>query len=278
MSLHVSPRTTTMALKVLVVDDDKYARASLRTFLSAEPDVEVVAECLNGREALEVLAGDGEVDVVFLDVDMPEMDGFGLLEALGGARVPAVVFVTAHEHYAIRAFEVHAQDYLVKPYTRERFRQALARARAEAEERGEQSRGERMQAMLEELREEQRGLERLLAGGTPYLERMMVKTPQKVLLLPVEEIDWVEAEGNYVRLHAGKESYLVRWKIGALEARLDPRRFARIHRSHVVNLDRVKELRPWFAGDFIVALKDGTELKLSRSYRTALEERLGAAG
>jgi len=202
----------------------------------------------------------------------------GALEALGDARTPVVVFVTAHEEYAIRAFEVHALDYLVKPFGLERFRQAFRRARAAVEERGGAFRGERVQALLEELREEQRGLERLLSAPAPYLERLMVKVRDRVLLLPVDDIDRVEAEGNYVRLHAGKEQYLVRWKIGALEARLDPRRFVRIHRSALVNLDRVRELRPWFAGDYLVVMKDGTELKLSRGYRAKLEERMGGGG
>lgn len=266
-----------MPMRVLLVDDDPYARATVRTFLSAEPGVEVVGECEDGNAALEMLARQ-EADVLFLDVDMPGLDGFGVLEALGDARAPVVVFVTAHEHYAIRAFEVHAQDYLVKPFGLERFRQAFRRVRAEVEERGEAIDGARVQSLLEALREEQRGLERLVSGAGPWLERLLVKTGDRVLLLPADRIDWVEAEGNYVRLHVGKESYLVRWKIGALETRLDPRRFVRIHRSHLVNLERVRELRPWFAGDFVVLLHDGTELRLSRGYRPHLEERLGSVG
>ena len=265
-----------MTLQVLVVDDDPYARASVRAFLSAEPGVKLAGEAQNGREALEAIER-AEPDILILDVDMPELDGFGLLEALGDARAPVVVFVTGHEEYAVRAFEVHALDYLVKPFGLERFRQAFARARDAVEERDETLRSERIHTLLEQLREEQRGLQRLLSGE-PYLQRLMVKTQEKVVLLGTDEVDWVEAEGNYVRLHAGKASYLVRWKIGALEERLDPRRFVRIHRSTIVNLERVKELRPWFAGDFIVAMKDGTELKLSRGYRAELEKRLGSAG
>ena len=264
-------------LRVLVADDDPYARATLRTFLTAEPGAELLGEAQDGRQALEAIARE-DPDVVFLDVDMPGLDGFGVLEALGGvAKLPIVVFCTAHEHYAIRAFDVHALDYLVKPFGRERFRQAFARARAAVEERGEELRGEQVQALLEQLREEQKGLERLLTGPA-WLERVMVKTRDKALLLPADEIDWVEAEGNYVRLHAGKESYLVRWKIGALEERLDPGKFARVHRGTIVNLDRVRELRPWFAGDYLILMKDGTELKLSRGYRPKLEERLGGTG
>ncbi|HEX2205100.1 MAG TPA: LytTR family DNA-binding domain-containing protein [Longimicrobium sp.] len=264
-------------MRVLLVDDDPYARATVRTFLSGETEVEVAGECEDGHEALEALARE-EVDVLFLDVDMPGLDGFGVLEALGDARAPVVVFVTAHEHYAIRAFEVHAQDYLVKPFGLERFRQAFRRVRAEVAERGDPLRGGRVQALLEALREEQRGLERLVSDAAPWLERLLVKTGDRVLLLPADRIDWVEAEGNYVRLHVGKDAYLVRWKIGALEARLDPRRFVRVHRSHIVNLERVKELRPWFAGDYVIVMKDGAELRLSRGYRPHLEARLGSVG
>lgn len=265
------------SLRVLVVDDEPYARASLRTFLTAEEGVALVGEAADGREALEAIARE-DPDVVFLDVDMPELDGFGVLEALGDARMPIVVFCTAHEHYALRAFDVHAQDYLLKPFGRDRFRQAFARARAAVEERGDDLRVEQVQGLLEQLRDEQRGLELLLSSPSPYLERLMVKTRDRALLLAVGEVDYVEAEGNYVRLHAGKESYLVRWKIGALEERLDPRQFARVHRSTIVNLDRVKELRPWFAGDYLIAMQDGTELKLSRGYRARLEEQMGSAG
>ncbi len=265
-----------MSVRVLLVDDDHFARASVRSLLSAEPGVHIVGEAADGHAALEAIERE-DPDLVFLDVDMPGLDGFGVLEALGGARLPAVVFVTAHEHYAIRAFEVHAMDYLLKPFGRERFRQAFARARAALARRDDDGQAERVQALLEELREEQRGIERLLAPAAP-LDRILVKARDRVLLVELAEVDWIEAEGNYVRLHAGSAAYLVRWKIGSLEERLDPRRFARIHRSTVVNLERVQELRPWFAGDLLVVLKDGTELKLSRGYRPKLEERLGGTG
>jgi two-component system LytT family response regulator len=266
-----------MTLRVLLVDDDDLARSSVRAFLSAEPGVEVVGEVDNGRDALDVIAR-VDPDILFLDVDMPGLDGFGVLEALGGARIPVVVFVTGHAQHAIRAFEVHALDYLLKPFGLERFRQAFARAREAVEERDEERRGDRIHALLGELRQEQQGLEKLIAGAEPYLQRLMVKADERMLLLNAEEIDWVEAEGNYVRLHTARGAFPVRLKISVLEERLDPRNFARVHRSTIVNLGRVKELRPWFAGDYIVSMKDGTELKLSRGYRPQLEARLGAAG
>jgi two-component system LytT family response regulator len=273
---HAPHEEAPMSVRVLLVDDDHFARASVRSLLSAEPGVRIVGEASDGHAALEAIERE-DPDLVFLDVDMPGLDGFGVLEALGGARLPAVVFVTAHEHYAIRAFEVHAMDYLLKPFGRERFRQAFARARAALARRDDDGQAERVQALLEELREEQRGIERLLAPAAP-LDRILVKAHDRVLLVELADVDWIEAEGNYVRLHAGGASYLVRWKIGSLEERLDPRRFARVHRSTVVNLERVRELRPWFAGDLLVVLKDGTELKLSRGYRPKLEERLGGTG
>jgi two-component system LytT family response regulator len=273
---HAPHEEAPMSVRVLLVDDDHFARASVRSLLSAEPGVHIVGEASDGHAALDAIERE-DPDLVFLDVDMPGLDGFGVLEALGGARLPAVVFVTAHEHYAIRAFEVHAMDYLLKPFGRERFRQAFARARAALARRDDDGQAERVQALLEELREEQRGIERLLAPAAP-LDRILVKARDRVLLVELADVDWIEAEGNYVRLHAGGASYLVRWKIGSLEERLDPRRFARVHRSTVVNLERVRELRPWFAGDLLVVLKDGTELKLSRGYRPKLEERLGGTG
>jgi two-component system, LytTR family, response regulator len=266
--------TAALTLRVLLVDDNPFARDTLRNLLSAEPGVEVIGECADGAEALEALQREAP-DLLFLDVDMPQLDGFGVLEAVGDAQAPVVVFVTAHEHYAIRAFEENALDYLVKPVHRERFRQALERARREVEERGGEVYSERIRAMLEGLREDQKGLERLLSGAQPHLERLLVKAGDRVVLLATPEIDWVEAEGNYVRLHAGRGGWLIREKISTLEERLDPDTFMRVHRSTIVNLHRVAELRPLPSGDFVVLLKDGTELKLSRGYRQKLAERVG---
>lgn len=262
-------------LRAVIVDDEEPARQYVRELLLAHPEIDIVAECANGFEAVKA-ASELNPDLLFLDVQMPKLDGFEVLQLIGPDI--AVVFTTAYDQYALRAFEVHALDYLVKPFGLERFRQAFARARAAVEERDEERRGERVQALLSQLHEEQEGMRKLVAGAEPYLQRVMVKTDDRMLLLNADEIDWVEAEGNYVRLHSARGAFLVRWKIGALEERLDPRHFARVHRSIIVNLGRVKELRPWFAGDYIVAMKDGTELKLSRGYRAALEERLGAAG
>lgn len=266
-----------MPVRVLLVDDDPYARAGLRAFLRREPEVELVGECDDGADAVDAIRRE-EPDLLFLDVDMPRLDGFGVLDALEKDGGPAVVFVTGHPHHALRAFDVAAVDYLVKPVGLERFRQSVARARNALEERRRERGALRVRQLLDRLESDQAALERLLSGGPAYLDRVMVKSAERTVLLPVAEIDRIEADGNYVRLHAGKAQHLVRTRISTLEGQLDPRRFVRIHRSHIVNLDRVKELRPWFAGDSLVLLGDGTELRLSRTYRTHLESMLGTAG
>jgi len=261
-------------LRVLVVDDEPLARRRVLRLLENESDVQVVGECGNGREAVNALSGETP-DLVFLDVQMPELDGFGVVEEVGVERMPLVVFVTAYDQYALKAFEVHALDYLLKPFDERRFRESFRRARAQFERRESIQQRQSLLALLEQLGSEQRQLEKLLTGAEErYLERLMVKVGGKVLFLRANEIDWIEAEGNYVRLHVGKQAYLVRETMSALEGRLDPRCFLRVHRSTIVNLDQVQELRPWFAGDYLIVLKDGTELRLSRGYRSKLEEKL----
>lgn len=268
-----------MPVKVMLVDDDPYARAGLRAFLHREPEVEVVGECCDGAEAVDAIRRE-EPDLLFLDVDMPRLDGFAVLDALEPreSAAPVVVFVTGHTHHALRAFDVAAVDYLVKPVGLDRFRQSVARARNALEERRREQGAARVRQLLDRLESDNAALERLLYGGPTYLDRLLVKSAERTVLVSVADVDWVEADGNYVRLHAGKANHLIRTRISALAAQLDPRRFVRIHRSHIVNLDRVKEMRPWFAGDSLVILHDGTELRLSRSYRGHLEALLGTAG
>jgi two-component system LytT family response regulator len=202
---------------------------------------------------------------------MPEMDGFEVLERLGG-ELPAVIFVTAHDRYALRAFEVHALDYLLKPFDVERFRQALDRGRSQLQHRAAEG-PNRLAALLEELARE-RGGEAPAPARQRHLDWVMVKVRGKAEFLRTADIDWIEAEGNYVRLHAGKKGYLIREKIGMLEERLDPERFLRVHRSAIVQLDRVAELHPMAAGDGILILRGGSEVKLSRGYRRRLLERV----
>jgi len=264
-----------MRMRVLIADDEPLARESLRALLSREEEARVVGECAAGDEVVEEIRRTTP-DLVFLDVDMPELDGFQVVQEIGPERMPHVIFVTAHGEHALRAFDLRALDYLVKPFGLERFRQAFARARSLiAGPAPDEERDAEVRSLLERLRREQRQIERLLAGTEErFLERLMVKVGGKVLFLRAEEIDWIEAEGNYARLHVGKQAYLVRETMSALEGRLDPRRFLRVHRSTIVNLDQVRELRPWFAGDYLVILRDGTELRLSRGYRARIEEKL----
>jgi two-component system LytT family response regulator len=259
-------------VRVLLADDEPAARRRIARLLSRVPEAEILGECMNGREAVEAI-GTGEVDVVFLDVQMPEVDGFDVIDAVGAERMPVTVFVTAYDRYAIRAFEVHALDYLLKPFDEERFRAAWERATAELARRtGGGNR--QLVALLQDLRSEQREIERKLTPEEPHLDRFMVRERGRIFFLRSSELDWVEAAGNYLRLHAGGRSHLIRETMQSLEEKLDGDRFLRIHRSTIVNLDRVAELRPASGGDYRVLLRDGTELKLSRTYRSRLDDEL----
>jgi two-component system LytT family response regulator len=261
-------------VRVVVVDDEPLARRRVLRLLKEQDDeVEVVAVCATGMQAVEAIR-ESRPDLVFLDVQMPEMDGFEVLERLG-AELPPVIFVTAFDQYALRAFEVHALDYLLKPFDGERFRQAFRRGRGQLERRAN-GHVHRLSALLEQLAAERRSLEEKLTAGRPqHMEWVMVRARGKIEFLRTAEVDWIEAEGNYVRLHAAKRGFLIREKISTLEERLDPDRFIRVHRSTIVNLDRVTELRPLPSGDCIILLRDGVELKLSRGYRQKLAERVG---
>jgi two-component system LytT family response regulator len=249
----------------LIVDDEPLARQRIRKLLEAEPDMEVVGECSDGRKAVAVIQ-EQRPDLVFLDVQMPGLDGFGVLEALGIERMPGIIFVTAYDRYALRAFEVHALDYLLKPFDRQRFEKALERARAQINRSRTADVNKQLLALLEDVK-----------TGRKYQERFVVKSSNRVLFVRVEEIDWIEAAGNYVRLHAGSETHLLRETMSALEGKLDPHKFLRIHRSTIVNIERIQELQPWFHGDYVVLLKDGTQLTLSRSYRQKFQDLFGNA-
>jgi two-component system LytT family response regulator len=250
-------------IRVLLVDDEPLAREMIREMLVDDPEVEIVGECVNGREAVESIQ-EHNPDLIFLDVQMPEIGGFEVLQALKSVNVPHVIFVTAYDQYAVRAFEVHALDYLLKPFDRERFESAWRRAKSHilATRNGEVD--QRILAILEELK-----------AGPKYLERLVIKSGGRVFFLDTGDIDWIEAEGNYVSVHTGKKSHLLRETISSLEAQLDPKQFLRIHRSSIVKIDRIKELQPWFHGEYRVLLQDGTQLTLSRNYRENLQEALG---
>ena len=259
----------TQKIRTLIVDDEPLARRNLRLLLEKDPQIEILEECRNGREAVKSIEQHAP-DLVFLDIQMPEMDGFDVLEQVGAEGMAAVVFVTAFDQYALKAFEVHALDYLLKPYDDIRFSQALKRAKSQIESREINKVSKRLLALLEE----RENLREVGNRKPTYLKRLMVKLTNRVVLLKVEEIDWIEADGNYAKLHIGAKSHLLREKMHDLEKQLDPDKFVRIHRSIIVNLNRIKELQPHFNGDYIVVLDNGRQLRLSRSRREQLESKL----
>ena len=247
-----------MTLRVVVVDDEPPARARLRRLLKTHGDVTIVAEAGDGAAAVEAIE-QAAPDLVLLDVQMPELDGFEVLRALDMRVAPAVIFVTAFDHYAVRAVDVHALDYVVKPVEPERLARALAHARARLAERRDA-----VTLLLKELRRER-----------PYLSRIPVRSEGRVKVVDLAEVDWLGAADNYVTIHAGAREYLVRDTIAAVEQRLDPAQFARVHRSTIVRIDRIAELMPDLHGDFRIRLKNGAELALSRTYRMRLEAQFG---
>jgi two-component system LytT family response regulator len=255
-------------IRTLVVDDEPMARERIMSLLQQETDVEVIGQCSDGTQAVSAIQQQTP-DLVFLDVQMPGCDGFGVLQHIqniGADRMPTVVFVTAYDEYALRAFEVHALDYLLKPFGKDRFQETLRHAREQLDRRRAGDLGRRLLALVHDLKPEQQ-----------RLDRLVVKSGGRVFFLRTDEIDWVEAAGNYVRLHLGEESHLFRETMNGMEGRLDTRRFVRIHRSRIVNTERIKELQPWFNGEYVVILRNGTRLTLSRGYREKLQEQLGRA-
>ena len=250
-------------IRIVVVDDEPLARRFIRRMLEREEGVEVVGECGDGRAAVAA-ARELSLDLVFLDVQMPEMDGFAALEELGPESRPLVVFTTAYEQYAVRAFEAHALDYLLKPFDEARFARSLAHARERLHGRRGEDERQQLDALLDHVRRK-----------PAHLDRLMVRAGARIVFLKVESIDWIEADDKYVHLHAGPVSHMVRQTISAMEEQLDPEKFLRIHRSAVVNVARIKELRPLFSGEYGVILEGGTELTLSRNYKDRLFRLLG---
>jgi two-component system LytT family response regulator len=255
-----------MTLRVVIADDEEAGRARIRRLLRDCPDAEVVAECANGRLTIEAI-NRLRPDVAFLDVQMPEGDGFQVAAALSEAVQPVLVFVTAYDQYAVRAFDIHAVDYLLKPFDAERFMTAWSRVRTQVATGDSQKREDRILALLHELGVD--GARRPLR----YRDRFLIAQEGRSIVVCAAEVDWFEASGNYVTLHVGKAHHLVREPIGALASQLDPNGFARIHRGAIINLDRIQEVQPWFSGDCIVILTTGAKLRLTRSYRRAFETR-----
>ncbi len=237
-------------LRVLIVDDEPLARAGIRQLLQADPELTVGAECGDGASAVTAIR-QGRFDLVVLDIQMPEMSGIDVIRAIGPDRMPAVVFVTAFDRFAVEAFEIDVVDYVLKPFRDDRFHEAVARVKRQVAGK---------------------------ASNTPaYLERLVIKTGGYAHLVRTEEIDWIEAADYCAKIHVAGQRHVIRESMARLERHLDPRRFFRIHRSAIVNLDRVKAIRPFALGDQAVVLRDGSTLKLSRSRRGDLESRLGSA-
>jgi two-component system, LytTR family, response regulator len=251
-------------IRTLIVDDEPLARERIADLLIVDTEIEIIGECGDGLAAVAAVE-DHKPDLIFLDVQMPELDGFGVLEAI--EEKPVVVFVTAYDLYALRAFEVHALDYLLKPFDRERFDKALQRAKHQIARERAGAVNQELVALLADLK----------ARPKP-LERLVIKAGGRVFFLRVDEIEWIEAAANYVKLHVGKESHLLRETINGLAAKLNPDKFLRIHRSIIINLECVKELQPWSHGDYVIILQDGTQLTSSRNYREQLRKLLGNSG
>ena len=252
-------------IRTLIVDDEPLARERLRTLLQPEPDIQIIGECADGRQAVMAMTEQAP-DLVFLDIQMPGLDGMGVLQAMTDRPLPVVVFVTAYDQYALQAFDVHALDYLLKPFGRDRLQQCLDHARHQRDRARAGELGKSLMALVQDFKPEQK-----------KQDRLVVKSGGRVFFVRTDDIDWIEASGNYVRLHLKEQSFLFRETMNQMESRLDPQRFFRIHRSRIVNTERIKELQPWFNGEYVVVLHNGTQLRLSRSYREKLEERLGKA-
>jgi two-component system, LytTR family, response regulator len=254
-------------IRTIIADDEHLARKKLRVLLDSEPGVQVVAECQDGQQAVSAIQTH-RPDLLLIDIRMPDMDGFQVLKQIAPDEMPVVVFTTAYDQFAIRAFEAHALDYLLKPFDRERLHHAVERARAELLKVHDRDLTGRI-------------LDLLAKNIEPKIEskqvddRMVIRAGGKVVFLDVKEIDWIEAAANYVKLNVGKDSYLLREGIGSISERLDPDRFVRIHRSVIVNVRKIKELQPCESGEYIAVLRNGKELSCSRGYRTQLQRLIG---
>jgi two-component system LytT family response regulator len=265
-------------IRVLVVDDEPLARSGIAELVERDIEMEVVGECGDGKSAIQSIRTLAP-DLVLLDVQMPEMDGFEVIQAIGPERMPAVIFITAYDQFAVRAFEVNALDYLLKPFDDERFRAAISRSKRALNHNELDQLSQRLIGLLgttEQSRESGARTE-VPDSEQAYLSRLVVKNAGRVIFVRAEEIDWIEAADYYVRLHVAHKSHLLRETMSALEERLDPARFFRVHRSAIVNLDRIAEIQPYFHGEHVLVLQDGSKLKLSRARKEKLERVLKQA-
>jgi two-component system LytT family response regulator len=251
-------------IRVVIADDERLARQKMRTLLESEPNISVIAECQDGRQTVSAI-NCFRPDLLLLDIQMPDLDGFQVLSEIMPGDLPVVIFTSAYDQYAIRAFEAHALDYLLKPFDRERLHNAIQRARTELLKSENREITHRLMELLSHIKSE------TAAPTTDSANRLVIKAKGRVIFLDLEEIDWVEAAANYVRLNVGKESYLLRETISRTSERLDPNEFIRIHRSTIVNVRKIKELIPVNSGEYIVVLRNGKELSCSRGYRALLQ-------
>jgi two-component system LytT family response regulator len=270
-------------IRALVVDDELLARELLLVMLGADPEIEVIAECRNGKEAVEAIRQKSP-DVVFLDIQMPEMDGFQVIEKVGAKLMPVTVFVTAFDKHALRAFEAHALDYLLKPFDHDRFESALQRAKTTVRQQRLGEMSESLLAVLQDIKLKPGESTSKTDDTTPErtankepIDRVVIKSGGRIYFLKTEEIDWVEGAGDYLSLHSGDKTHLIRETMGDFHAKLDPRKFLRIHRSTIVNIERIKDFQPLFKGEYIITLTSGKRLKSSRGYRHELQPLLDEA-
>jgi two-component system LytT family response regulator len=254
-----------MSIRALIVDDEPLARQSVRRFLKSDTAIEVLGECSDGQSAVSAILAD-KPDLVFLDVQMPELDGFGVVNRIGAEQMPATIFVTAYDQYALAAFDANALDYLLKPFGKPRFERALKRVRERLGGRPDLATMQRFVRAMESV-----------AGRRECVDRLAVAENGRIIFVKTRDIQWIEASGNYARLHAGGRAYEIRETLANLEGKLDPREFARIHRSTIVNLHYVKEVHPWFHGYHLILLDSGQELRMSR-YQREVVNRLGLRG
>ena len=253
-----------MNIRAVIVDDEPLARRGLLRFLKSDPEIEVLSECGDGQSAVGAILGK-KPNLVFLDVQMPEMDGLEVVRRVGPAQMPTTIFVTAYDRYALQAFDANALDYLLKPVGQERFQIALGRAKERISEKSKSETVLRMMATLEEIKRQDE-----------YLERLPVSGNGRILFVKTKEIDWIEANGNYARLYVGAQTHDIRETLSTLERKLNPRDFLRIHRSTIVNVHFIREIQPWFHGYHLVLLQNGKELRMSR-YQDEVAKRLGVA-
>ncbi len=263
-----------MTMRALIVDDEAMARRRVRRLLTEEADVTIVAECANGTDALEAIRTH-DVDVVFLDVQMPGMDGFAVARAIPAEDAPFIVFVTAYSEHALRAFEIHAVDYVVKPVVPDKFRQTVAHVRTMLADQEAAQAGRQLQKLLVKALQESPASAGSLDEPAHHPGRLRIRSGEGVLLVPVADVDWIEADGNHVRVHAGGATHVMRETLQAIESTLDPAQFARVHRSMIVNMSRVREVQPWFGGDAILVMNDGQRVRLSRTYRERVRTKFG---